>query len=581
MNNRTRQLGANGHSFVERAGPLCLAGLVMAISMGAGAGESEYVSDPEKVQFVEDTPSPVDPPGKWYTCINRPFVVDVTAEDKDGWRNSGIERLDHDVINCIEMQRSEEDVLTASCELDVDEVNHYYGARLRWATEKPGNYTVRFQAQDAGSLTPGNSNDPAADELSDATQITVFKAVVHVQSPVGDERIVLDADVPSTAEVRIDVQPDCADVEIILQISESHGGPVIPVFFWDAGYTAPIAEGDVLTLVGQTPGYYTITPKWRGWECGDPVEGIVYDVEWLIENLEILRSEGKVIQMKMEPLPAALADIKVEVSGFDDVHWTAYYNRPFHRIDYTNLIEMSSPICWLDEQIMDLSAGFEDVDNVWTLSPTILFKKGMWALRDYIVEEGEDLLETIDPVTQAVDLLRMDMMSIYAYDEYGNRHEFLTSRIDEVEESLETYGRTYWCDAITTVWDAVPVEEFEGKIVDESWHWEWNLAAEIHTAGFPISIEFDDGRPAVGVPLYKVIDSWNDHGFDDCLKTPHAYVFEAEVSADGKVGRLSLAFSVGVEYKYYTRFYEPIVEDYVTGYKNHEWSANLKVGFGF
>jgi hypothetical protein len=103
--------------------------------------------------------------------------------------------------------------------------------------------------------------------------ITVFQVTVHVDSGLPgtawDHNIPLNTTSPPEATVWVDIEPDCdTAVDVYLDSTEhAHFGGTI---------FARLIETQTTTLYGTSPGDYTLTPKFRGVPCGDPVDGVAF-----------------------------------------------------------------------------------------------------------------------------------------------------------------------------------------------------------------------------------------------------------------------------------------------------------------
>ena len=307
---------------------------------------------------------------------------------------------------------------------------------------------------------------------------------------------------------------------------------------WTSVPTGISGSGTSITFnpSGLTPTGYVVTARSSVLtNCTDTCTVNVISVDLDDSDLWFFRNDDYELPLTITPSSASDL-VNVSVSGFDSVHWTAAYNSPLKKIDFSNLILESELVGWLDEQELSISAGVGSAADSWSWTKKLKLKKRVDGLWDDAKQDAIDTInDYVSPADDIKSLVENSLVNISAVDSEGLVHTIPPGAISSAANFAYAGISTWWANFVGAyIWSDVPVSELHEKVTKESWTWDWSVDAEIEFSGGSISLDpsFDDA--------VQWIESISDTGF-----ASQTFVFEnamigTSVTANGETANADI-----------------------------------------
>ena len=264
-------------------------------------------------------------------------------------------------------------------------------------------------------------------------------------------------------------------------------------------------------------------------------------------EIEIFRGETKTADVSVDP-PSAYDQLELTITGQDNIHLTADFDKPGHKIDIGNAIVESAPGGWLDNVVLEFNANFEKhewqkqlrlkkwLDKIWDSGKSSganeankyandFAEIGKKAIQDNLratsaVGPGPD-----GPILYTITDTRINEAGIYAYGAIS------TAFADFVQNNL---------------WDDVPLADLSNKKIDESWLWHWAPKLDVTVTGGKITL-----NPGVS-EAWEWINSVNDMGFSSKLFNFQKISIGLTATSDGHTAHGNVSRSIDLKTTYST-----------------------------
>lgn len=276
----------------------------------------------------------------------------------------------------------------------------------------------------------------------------------------------------------------------------------------------------------------------------EPHDGKIFIVDFSVDESESYFFRDTAYQLPVSILPAEVEDaFTVDLSGFDVTHWTASYDAPLKRIDFSNLIESSSAVGWLDEQSLSMGLRLDGALVGTPLLKNLKLRKRLPDLSESIVDAGVDALNDVvnTPANLVKDKVIEEMNSMFASDGGGNLHLIPPGAIDQAGNAVFDLVNNWWA---TDVLNFLPTEDLPNDPILESWAVDLSLDVDVQFTGGILSL-------SPGIPdVVEWYDSIAAGGFSSDLLEFEAAEITGGITIINETPSSNLRLDSGLSLKY-------------------------------